>query len=125
MKFYLLGLVSIVGFLIIVYSLLAGFSDISHERLGAALGGGALAILFVTAGFISFMYALKFQQKKFNKIVGISILVRLVLMTCTILVILVYFNIDQAGFLIGMFISYFITQILEVISFNRARIGKA
>ena len=123
MRFFLYGLIIIMVIVFMVAVLLLGFSVISQDAFNAVAFGSLMAMAFVSAGYYSFIWALKYQQKKFNKIVGFSILLRLILMTTSILSILIFSNIDKAAFLIGMFISYFLTQIWEVISFKRIKIG--
>lgn len=125
MRFFLYGLSIIMMSLVLVVGILSAFSIIPQDAFAAAIFGVLLSMVFVTAGFLSFIYALKFQQKKFNKIVGISILGRLILMTLSIVSIFIFLNMNKAAFLIGMFISYFVMQILEVVSINKIRIGKA
>jgi hypothetical protein len=110
--------------LVLVAGFLSVFSIISRDAFTAAIFGVLLSMVFVTAGYFSFIFALKYQQKKFNKIIGISILGRLLLMTLSIVSIFVFLNINRAAFLIGMFVSYFVMQILEVVSINKIRIGK-
>ena len=123
MSFFLIGLMIIMILVFSVNLLLTQFLIISGEDFYAVAFGSLLAMAFVTAGYFSFLRALKYQQKKFNKIVGFSILLRLVLMTISILSILLLLNVNKAAFLIGMFISYFLTQIWEVISLNRIKTG--
>ena len=107
--------------LILVIELMFGslFGDFS-----AFLIGLLLAITFVSAGYVSFYYALKFQQKLFNKIVGISIFGRLVVISLVIIVILKVTVIDAVSFLIGLFSNYFVFQIWEVISLNKLAVRK-
>jgi hypothetical protein len=123
MRFFLYGLIIIMVIVSMVAVLLLGFSIISQDVFYALAFGSLLAMVFVSAGYYSFIWALKYQQKKFNKIVGFSILLRLMLMTLSILSILIFSNIAKTAFLIGMFVSYFLTQIWEVISFKRIKIG--
>lgn len=125
MRFFLYGLLIIILSLVLVVGILSAFSIIPQDAFAASIIGVLLSMVFVTAGFLSFIYALKFQQKKFNKIVGISILGRMILMTFSIVSIFIFLNINRAAFLIGMFVSYFVMQILEVVSINKIRIGKA
>jgi len=125
MRFFLYGLLIIMLSLVLVVGILSAFSIIPQDAFAASIIGVLLSMVFVTAGLLSFIYALKFQQKKFNKIIGISILGRLMLMTLSIVSIFVFLNINRAAFLIGMFVSYFVMQILEVVSINKIRIGKA
>ena len=125
MRFFLYGLLIIMLSLVLVVGILSAFSIIPQDAFAASIIGVLLSMVFVTAGFLSFIYALKFQQKKFNKIVGISILGRMMLMTLSIVSIFIFLNINRAAFLIGMFVSYFAMQILEVVSINKIRIGKA
>lgn len=125
MRFFLYGLLIIMLSLVLVVGILSAFSIIPQDAFAASIIGVLLSMVFVTAGFLSFIYALKFQQKKFNKIVGISILGRMILMTFSIVSIFIFLNINRAAFLIGMFVSYFAMQILEVVSINKIRIGKA
>ena len=125
MRFFLYGLLIIVMLLILIAGFLFVFSIISQEAFTAAISGVLLSMVFVTAGYFSFIFALKYQQKKFNKIIGISILGRLLLMTMSIVSIFVFLNINRAAFLIAMFVSYFVMQILEVVSINKIRFGKA
>ena len=124
MRFFLYGLLIIMILLVLVAGFLSVFSIISHDAFTAAISGVLLSMVFVTAGYFSFIFALKYQQKKFNKIIGISILGRLLLMTLSLVSIFVFLNINRAAFLIGMFVSYFVMQILEVVSINKIRIGK-
>ncbi len=124
MKFFLNGLFLFILVVIVVMLVLVTFSIISNAAVAAAILGILLSILFVTAGYFSFIFAMKFRQKKFNKIVGISILSRLVLMTLSIVSILVFLSVDKAAFLIGLFVSYFGVQILEVVSFNKINTGE-
>lgn len=125
MKFFLTGVGTLFTSIILLVIILAGFSVFSTESSQSALFGVILSLLFVCGGFFSFLFALKFRQKAFNKFVGISILGRLLLMTIILLMILQFLKIDRAAFLIAMFISYFLFQIWEVISFNRIAIKKA
>ena len=124
MRFFLYGLLIIMILLVLVAGFLSVFSIISQDTFIAAVSGVLLSMVFVTAGYFSFIFALKYQQKKFNKIIGISILGRLLLMTLSLVSIFVFLNINRAAFLIGMFVSYFVMQILEVVSINKIRIGK-
>lgn len=124
MKFFISGILTILASLCVVIILFLVINIFSAEVFRSAILGILAALLFVSSGFIAFKFALKFQQKEFNKIIGISILSRLVLMTIVIVSIFNFSDLDKMPFLIGMFVSYFLFQIWEVVSFNKLTTGK-
>lgn len=119
MKFFFSGIGLMFTLLIVIISVVSAWLQVPDEFNRAAILGVGLSLVFVTGGFISYLFALKFRQKAFNKVVGISILGRLLLMAISIVLILLLIQPDQVVFLISMFISYFLFQIWEVISFNK------
>jgi hypothetical protein len=125
MKFFLTGVLVIIISLVAVTTVLFLTDLLSDKGFRAALLGMLVALCFVASGFISFTMALKYRQKEFNKIVGISILGRLLLMTLVLVSIFKFSDLDQIPFLVGMFSSYFLFQIWELISFNKLTLERA
>ena len=124
MKLFFGGSSVISALLILIIFTVAKLAKVPEGFFPTAMAGVLLSLFFVAGGFILYVFALKFRQKAFNKVVGISILGRLFFMAVTIVSILLIFKPDQVVFLIAMFISYFLFQIWEVISFNKIAADK-
>ena len=124
MKFFFRGSGFILALLVVITFAVSRLAATPDEFFLTALAGILLSLFFVAGGFFFYIYALKFKQKAFNKVVGISILGRLFLMAVLIVSVLLIFKPDQMVFLISMFISYFLFQILEVVSFNKIAANK-
>jgi hypothetical protein len=86
-----------------------------------SIGSGLLlALTYVLAGFFVFYRALNLKQKEFNIIFLSSIFIRLIMFAIILIVVFKFTDIDKQIFLISLFVWYFIFQLWEVISFNRA-----
>ena len=124
MKFFITGISALIIIMTAIIVLLSLTDLVLADAIHSASMGMLAALLFVTSGFTAFMIALKYRQKEFNKIVGISILGRLLLMATILVTIFKFSDLDKLPFLIGMFASYFLFQIWELISFNRLNLER-
>ena len=119
MKIFVTGVSVIIGILLTVTMLLTLTEVLIRDAVQSVLAGITISFLFVASGYTAFTLALKYRQKEFNKIVGISILVRLLFMAVALGTIFKFTDLEKLPFLIAMFVSYFLLQIWELISFNR------
>jgi hypothetical protein len=123
-KFFIAGISALLIIMTAIIVLLSLTDLVLADAIHSASLGMLAALLFVTSGFTAFMIALKYRQKEFNKIVGISILGRLLLMAIILVTIFKFSDLAKLPFLIGMFASYFLFQIWELISFNRLNLER-
>ena len=124
MKYFFGGSGIILALLVLIIIAVSRIAAVQEGFFLTALAGILLSLFFVAGGFVFYVYALKFKQKAFNKVVGISILGRLFFMAILIVSVLLIFKPDQVVFLVSMFISYFLFQIWEVLSFNKIAVNK-
>lgn len=119
MKEFVTGIVWSIG-LALPLIWLAGllFNFAGREWYSVSLGG-SLALIYVAAGFISFYIALSKKHKAFSRVVITSITARLVLIAVAIVLVFKFADVNEAVFLITLFVFYFVFQIWEVISFNK------
>ena len=86
--------------------------------------GSVFALVFVSAGYLSYYYATSLKQKSFNIIFVISILGRISLLLIAIVLVIKFGNMNNVLFIISLFCWYFIFQICEVISFKKYSLKK-
>jgi hypothetical protein len=120
MRFFLVSISMslLIGILIL---LIISFAFELSKQDWISIGSGLLlALTYVLAGFFVFYRALNLKQKEFNIIFLSSIFIRLLMLTIILIIVFKFSDIDKKIFLISLFVWYFIFQLWEVISFNRA-----
>jgi hypothetical protein len=125
MKYFAAGIGLILFVLSLLVFILAAAGVVTAEIYNPAVLGILTALLFVSSGFLSFTAALKQRQKVFNKVVAISIFMRLILMSAGLVSIFKFSDINRLPFLIGMFVGFFLFQMWELISFNKLKLERA
>jgi hypothetical protein len=120
MRFFLISISTSLLIGVLILLIISFVFELSKQDWISIGSGLLLALTYVLAGFFVFYRALNLKQKEFNIIFLSSIFIRLIMFTIILIVVFKFTDIDKQIFLISLFVWYFIFQLWEVISFNRA-----
>lgn len=120
MRFFLISISTSLLIGVLILLIISFVFELSKQDWISIGSGLLLALTYVLAGFFVFYRALNLKQKEFNIIFLSSIFIRLLMLAIILIVVFKFSDIDKKIFLISLFVWYFIFQLWEVISFNRA-----
>lgn len=120
MRFFLISISTSLLIGVLILLIISFVFELSKQDWISIGSGLLLALTYVLAGFFVFYRALNLKQKEFNIIFLSSIFIRLIIFAIILIVVFKFTDIDKQIFLISLFVWYFIFQLWEVISFNRA-----
>jgi hypothetical protein len=120
MRFFLISISTSLLIGVLILLIISFVFELSKQDWISIGSGLLLALTYVLAGFFVFYRALNLKQKEFNIIFLSSIFIRLIMFAIILIVVFKFTDIDKQIFLISLFVWYFIFQLWEVISFNRA-----
>jgi hypothetical protein len=120
MRFFLISISTSLLIGVLILLIISFVFELSKQDWISIGSGLLLALTYVLAGFFVFYRALNLKQKEFNIIFLSSIFIRLLMLAIILIVVFKFSDIDKKIFLISLFVWYFIFQLWEVISFNKA-----
>jgi hypothetical protein len=119
MKFFVKSIFSVLTVILLCLAFLYVFAPTFPFIAEPLIAGIILALVFVSTGFFTFQFAIRLKENKFTFIILGTTIGRLVLLLA-ILSIIIRFSIFNAKIIIvSMLCSYFVFQIIEVVSFTK------
>jgi len=113
-------LIVILAFILIVLALY--FTEIlTYSQFASVFLGLVITTLNFLAGFLSARISLNKNEKTFIKIVFGSMVIRLFLMLITILIALLFLDINRNSFIFSIFIFYIFYLLIEVFYLNNRK----
>jgi len=119
MKFFVKSVVFILAVITFCLVLLSRFVPYPISMIESLSIGILIALLFVTTGFFSFIFATKLKQKGFTLLVISTIAGRMILLLTVLFLLIRLSYFDIKIITVATLGSYFIFQIIEIIGFTK------